>query len=75
MKILMLVFLFLFVGCVSMGGVGVFLVDVKGVDVFKCIMDNGDVIEEYCVFGQLCMVKVMLLCGVLFYMYDKNGDG
>jgi hypothetical protein len=33
-------------------------VDVKGADVSKRTMDNGDVIEEYRVSGQLRMVKV-----------------
>lgn len=50
-------------------------VDVKGADVSKRTMDNGDVIEEYRVSGQLRMVKVTPSRGAPFYMYDKNGDG
>lgn len=75
MKILLLVVLFVLVGCVFIGGVGVFLVDVSGVDIFRCILDNGDIVEEYWVSGQFCMVKVMFLCGFVYYMYDCNGDG
>jgi hypothetical protein len=50
-------------------------VDVKGADVSKRTMDNGDTIEEYRVSGQLRMVKVTPSRGAPFYMYDKNGDG
>ncbi len=75
MKTLMLASLLLLAGCASMGGAGAPPVDVKGADVSKRTMDNGDVIEEYRVSGQLRMVKVTPARGAPFYMYDKNGDG
>lgn len=53
MKTLMLASLLLLAGCASMGGAGAPPVDVKGADVSKRTMDNGDTIEEYRVSGQL----------------------
>ncbi len=75
MKTLMLASLLLLAGCASMGGAGAPPVDVKGAEVSSRTMDNGDVIEEYRVSGQLRMVKVTPSRGAPFYMYDKNGDG
>ncbi len=37
--------------------------------------DNGDVIEEYRVAGQLRMVKVTPPRGPAYYLIDDNGDG
>lgn len=37
--------------------------------------DNGDVIEEYRVGGQLRIVKVTPVRGPAYYMIDDNGDG
>ncbi len=63
-------------GCASGGGAaGLPPVDVSGADVAARTMDNGDVIEEYRVSGQLRMVKVTPARGAPYYMYDKNGDG
>ena len=45
MKTLMLASLLLLAGCASMGGAGAPPVDVKGADVSRRTMDNGDVIE------------------------------
>ncbi|ACF53641.1 DUF2782 domain-containing protein [Stenotrophomonas maltophilia] len=75
MKTLMLASVLLLAGCASLGGAGAPPVDVKGADVSKRTMDNGDTIEEYRVSGQLRMVKVTPSRGAPFYMYDKNGDG
>ena len=75
MRTLMLASLLLLAGCASMGGAGAPPVDVKGADVSKRTMDNGDTIEEDRVSGQLRMVKVTPARGAPFYMYDKNGDG
>ena len=72
MKTLMLASLLLLAGCASMGGAGAPPVDVKGADVSRRTMDNGDVIEEYRVSGQLRMVKVTPSRGAPFYMYDKK---
>ncbi len=37
--------------------------------------DNGDVIEEYRVAGQLRIVKVTPARGPTYYLIDDNGDG
>src|SRR5690606_22421541 len=37
--------------------------------------DNGDVIHEYRVGGQLVMVKVVPMRGVTYYIVDRDGDG
>ena len=37
--------------------------------------DNGDVIHEYRVAGQLRMVKVVPARGVTYYIVDRDGDG
>ena len=38
-------------------------------------MDNGDVVEEYRIAGQLTMVRVTPLHGKPYYLYDDNGNG
>lgn len=38
-------------------------------------MDNGDVITEYRVAGQLRMVRVKPRRGPAYFLYDRNGDG
>ena len=37
--------------------------------------DNGDVIHEYRVGGQLKVVKVVPLRGPTYYLVDSDGDG
>lgn len=37
--------------------------------------DNGDVVEEYRLNGQVTMVKVTPLRGPSYYLIDSNGDG
>ena len=74
MKSLLLIPLLALAGCASMGG-GSPPVDVKGADVTRKAMDNGDTIEEYRVGGALRMVKVTPSRGAQFYMYDRDGDG
>ncbi len=37
--------------------------------------DNGDVISEYRVQGQLRMVRVQPVRGPEYYLIDSNGDG
>lgn len=39
------------------------------------VMDNGDVVTEYRVAGQLRVVKVQPLRGPAYYLQDRNGDG
>ena len=75
MKTLMLASLLLLAGCASMGGAGAPPVDVKGADVSKRTMDNGDTIEEYRRDGRLYMVKVTPTHGVPYYLVDTQGDG
>lgn len=62
-------------GCATSGGAGMPPVDVAGAEVAQRTLDNGDVVEEYRVSGQLRMVKVTPLRGAPYYMYDQNGDG
>lgn len=37
--------------------------------------DNGDVVTEYRVQGQLRMVKVVPFRGPAYYLVDRDGDG
>ena len=74
MKSLLLIPLLALAGCATLGA-GSPPVDVKGADVTRKAMDNGDTIEEYRVGGTLRMVKVTPARGAPFYMYDRDGDG
>ena len=38
-------------------------------------LDNGDVVSEYRVQGQLTMVRVAPKHGPIYYLIDSNGDG
>jgi hypothetical protein len=38
-------------------------------------MDNGDVVTEYRVAGQLRVLKVQPRRGPPYYLYDRNADG
>ena len=51
------------------------VVDVSGADVATRTLDNGDVLEEYRVAGQLRMVKITPPRGAPYYLYDRDGDG
>ena len=37
--------------------------------------DNGDMVTEYRVAGQLRVVRVQPPRGPTYYLYDRNGDG
>lgn len=74
MKQLLLIPLLALAGCATTGD-GAAPVDVRGADVTRKAMDNGDTIEEFRVGGQLRMVKVTPARGAPFYMYDRDGDG
>lgn len=37
--------------------------------------DNGDIVTEYRVQGQLRMVKVVPVRGPTYYLVDRDGDG
>jgi len=38
-------------------------------------LENGDVVSEYRVQGQLTMVRVAPKRGPVYYLVDSNGDG
>lgn len=63
--------------CSSMGGNAGAApdVDVSNAQVAVHTEENGDVIEEYRVAGQLRMVKVTPARGPAYYLIDQNGDG
>lgn len=44
-------------------------------EVIEHVQDNGDVIHEYRVAGQLKVVKVTPVRGATYYLMDQNGDG
>jgi len=44
-------------------------------EVIERVQDNGDVIQEYRVAGQLKVVKVTPVRGATYYLMDQNGDG
>ncbi len=50
-------------------------VDLTGAEVAARTLENGDVVEEYRVAGQLRMVKITPLRGPAYYLYDRDGDG
>jgi len=63
-------------GCASgAGGADAPPMDMSGAEVAQRTLDNGDVVEESRVSGQLRMVKVTPARGAPYYMYDRNGDG
>lgn len=47
----------------------------QGADVTTRSGENGDVIEEYRVAGQLKVVKITPLRGAPYYLMDRDGDG
>ncbi len=65
----------LLAGCATSGGAGLPPVDVAGADIAQRTLENGDVVEEYRVSGQLRMVKITPSRGAPYYLYDRNGDG
>ncbi|HET6395326.1 MAG TPA: DUF2782 domain-containing protein [Pseudoxanthomonas sp.] len=50
-------------------------VDVSGAEVASRTLENGDVLEEYRVAGQLRMVRITPVRGPAYYLYDRDGDG
>ena len=76
MKRLLLIPLLAVAGCATTGAnADAPPVDVKGADIARKVMENGDTIEEYRVAGQLRMVKVTPARGAAYYLYDSDGDG
>lgn len=59
-------------GCATTGDAPV---DVSGAEVASRTLDNGDLIEEYRVAGQLRMVRITPVRGPAYYLYDRDGDG
>lgn len=63
--------------CASSGGApadAAYAVPEGAVEVVR-VQDNGDVVHEYRVQGQLRMVKVVPVRGPTYYLVDRNGDG
>lgn len=60
-------------GCATIGNPPP--VDLTGAEVAARTLENGDVVEEYRVAGQLRMVKITPLRGPAYYLYDRDGDG
>jgi len=77
MKILLLASLLTLSACASMGAdpAGSDADIPEGADRSVRTEDNGDVIEEYRVAGQLRIVKVTPPRGPAYYLIDDNGDG
>lgn len=66
----------LLAGCASGGDrADTYPVDVSGAQVSTRSGENGDMLHEYRVAGQLRMVKVQPTRGVPYYLYDRDGDG
>lgn len=51
------------------------IANLRNAEVIQRVMDNGDVIEEYRVAGQLRVVKVTPARGPVYYLIDNDGDG
>lgn len=49
--------------------------NLRNAEVIERIQDNGDVIQEYRVNGQLKVVKVTPSRGPTYFLMDENGDG
>ena len=47
----------------------------ENADVTRQVAENGDVIEQYRVAGQLKVVKVTPSRGPVYYLMDTDGDG
>lgn len=65
-------------GCASIGGQpdpNDPTANLGNAEVIEHIQDNGDVIQEYRVAGQLKVVKVTPVRGATYYLMDQNGDG
>ena len=76
MKRLLLIPLLAVAGCATTGAnADAPPVDVKGADIARKVMENGDAIEEYRVAAQVRMIKVTPARGAPFYLYDRDGDG
>ena len=75
MNRLLLISLLALAGCASTATAPDAPIDVSGAEVARHTAENGDVIEEYRIQGQLRMVKVTPVRGAPYYMYDRNGDG
>lgn len=49
--------------------------DLRNAEVSTRTMDNGDLVDEYRVAGQVRMVRVKPVRGAAYYLYDRDGDG
>lgn len=62
-------------GCATMGQPADPTAGLEDADVTRQVADNGDVIEQYRVAGQLRVVKVTPVRGPVYYLMDNDGDG
>lgn len=63
-------------GCATTAGAGEDpTLTLRNPDVVTYTEDNGDVISEYRVAGQLQVVKVVPARGPTYYLIDRDGDG
>ena len=61
-------------GCATWGGDDP-TADLQGADITTRTASGGDVIEEYRIAGQLTVVKITPVRGLVYYLVDNNGDG
>ena len=61
--------------CATMGQPADPTADLEDADVTRQVAENGDVIEQYRVNGQLRVVKVTPSRGPVYYLMDNDGDG
>ena len=61
--------------CATMGPPSDPTAGLENADVTRQVAENGDVIEQYRVAGQLKVVKVTPSRGPVYYLMDNDGDG
>lgn len=61
--------------CATMGQAADPTAGLDNADVTRQVAENGDVIEQYRVAGQLKVVKVTPARGPVYYLMDTDGDG
>ena len=61
--------------CATMGQPSDPTAGLENADVTRQVAENGDVIEQYRVAGQLKVVKVTPSRGPVYYLMDPDGDG
>lgn len=62
-------------GCATTGPTDDPTAGLENADITRRTVENGDVIEEYRIAGQLRTVKVTPARGPVYYLIDSDGDG